>query len=153
YDTPGRTVHECIFNTNDGNFRCPSSQQGFSPFTTWTRGLAWAMVGFAEQIEYFDTLPGQQEIIAVMEKAARATCDFYIENTRPDGVPFWDTGAPELPDEPVDSSAAAIGAQGLLRLGRRLNDTHYTQAGLTVCDTIFDSPYLSTDPAHQGLIL
>ena len=49
YDTPelrGRTVHEAIFNPASGVFRCPSSQQGYSPFTTWTRGLAWAMLGF-----------------------------------------------------------------------------------------------------------
>ena len=55
--------------------------------------------------------------------------------------------------EPVDSSAAAIGAQGLLRLGRRLNDDRYWQAGLAVCNTIFDEPYLATDPNDQGLIL
>ena len=52
YDLPGRTAHECIFNLNDGNFRCPNSQQGYSPFTTWTRGLAWALLGFAEQLEF-----------------------------------------------------------------------------------------------------
>ncbi len=49
YDVSGRTAHESIFNTNDGNFRCPNAQQGFSGFTTWTRGLAWAITGFAEQ--------------------------------------------------------------------------------------------------------
>ena len=46
YDVPelrGRTAHEAIFNPASGAFRCPSSQQGYSPFTTWTRGLAWAM--------------------------------------------------------------------------------------------------------------
>ena len=153
YDMRGRTAHECIFNSNDGNFRCANSQQGYSALTTWTRGLAWAMCGFAEQLEYYDTLQDQREIIGIMEKAARATCDFYIEQTPANGVPYWDTGAPNLPDEPVDSSAATIAAQGLLRLGHRLNDVRYTQAGLTVCDTIFDEPYLSTDPAHQGLIL
>jgi hypothetical protein len=52
YDVRGRTAHECIFNTNDGNYRCPNSQQGFSPFSTWTRGLAWAILGFAEQLEF-----------------------------------------------------------------------------------------------------
>ncbi|MDD9972840.1 MAG: glycosyl hydrolase, partial [Candidatus Poribacteria bacterium] len=36
YDIRGRVVHESIFNTNDGNYRCPSTQQGYSPFTTWT---------------------------------------------------------------------------------------------------------------------
>ena len=53
----------------------------------------------------------------------------------------------------MDSSAAAIAAQGLLRLGRYLKNDRYWQAGLTVADTLFDEPYLSTDPKHQGLIL
>src|SRR5450432_2273290 len=168
YDILGRTAHESIFNTNDGNYRCPNSQQGYSGFSTWTRGLAWAICGFAEEIEWFDSLPGQQDVIAVMEKAARATCDFYIENTPPDGIPYWDTGAPGLahlgdwratpadpfnPHEPVDSSAAAIAAQGLLRLGRRMHDDRYWQAGLKVCETLFQEPYLSTGANHQGLIL
>jgi unsaturated chondroitin disaccharide hydrolase len=167
WDVRGRVVHECIFNCNDGNFRCPSSQQGYSPFTTWTRGLAWAMCGFAELLEVVDAT-GAPEAAGWMEKAARAACDFYIENTPPDGMPYWDTGAPGLAlsgdwrsrpadpyntSEPVDSSAAAIAAQGLLRLGKRLGDDRYSHAGLTVCNTLFDEPYLSGDTAHQGLIL
>jgi len=169
YDVRGRVAHESIFNPNDGQYRCPNSQQGYSPFTTWTRGLAWAMCGFAEQLEFVTQLadpPGG--LLPIMEKAARATCDFYIANTPTDGVPYWDTGAPGLvhlddwrakpadpfnPHEPVDSSAAAIAAQGLLRLGHHLQDDRYRQAGLTVCDTLFDEPYLSTAAAHQGLIL
>ena len=160
-------AHEAIFNINDGNFRCPNSQQGFSPFTTWTRGLAWAMCGFAEQLEFLDAI-GEKQYRTLFEKAARDTCDFYIANTPTDGIPYWDTGAPRLHElgdyldrpadpfniyEPVDSSAAAIAAQGLLRLGRYLNDKRYTQAGLTVLNALFDEPYLSTSPKHQGLIL
>ncbi|MFM7181915.1 MAG: glycosyl hydrolase [Verrucomicrobiales bacterium] len=180
YDLWGRTAHECVFNTNDGKFRCPNSQQGYTGFTTWTRGLAWAMVGFAEELEFLRDLPpeklapyGGKDIFAVFEKAARSTCDFFIANTPPDGIPYWDTGAPGLvhlgdyldrpsePDndhEPIDSSAAAIGAQGLLRLGRYLGlDTEdgkrYFQAGLTVTRSLLADPYLSRDPAHQGLLL
>ena len=183
YDVRGRTAHESIFNVNDGSFRCPSTQQGYSPFSTWTRGLAWAMLGFPEQLEFLAVLPdaelepygGRGEVEAMMLRAATATCDFYLAHTPVDGVPYWDTGAPGLaefgdhlsrpadpynPYEPVDSSAAAIGAQGLLRLGRYLDSTgradegrRYRQAGLTVCDTIFDAPYLSVDAHHQGLIL
>ena len=163
----GGVVHEAIFNVNDGNFRCPSSQQGFSPFTTWTRGLAWAMCGFAEQLEFLDAV-GEGRDRALFEKSARATCDFYIANTPTDGIPYWDTGAPllhKLGDyldrpadpfndfEPVDSSAATIAAQGLLRLGRHLKSKRYWQAGLTVLNTLFDEPYLSVNAKHQGLIL
>jgi unsaturated chondroitin disaccharide hydrolase len=181
YDVRGRVVHECVFNINDGNFRCPSSQQGYSPFSTWTRGLAWAMCGFAELLEFLHMLPanelepfgGRAELEGFMVRAARATCDFYIENVPTDGVPYWDTGAPGLsPDvllgpadpyngtEPVDSSAAAIAAQGLMRLGQYLRTQGVEeearkdwQAGLTVLRTLLDEPYLSFEEGHQGLIL
>jgi len=176
YDVRGRTAHEAVFNTTDGRFRCPSTQQGYSPFSTWTRGLAWAMLGFAEELEYLAVLPdgdlephgGRDAVSAMLVRAASATCEFYVDNTPTDGIPYWDTGAPGLAElgdylsrpadpfnayEPVDSSAAAIAAQGLLRLGRALGADRYWQAGLTVCDALFDEPYLSTDPGHQGLIL
>lgn len=183
YDLRGRTVHESIFNLNDGNYRCPSSQQGFSPFTTWTRGLSWVMCGYPEELEFLETVPEadfadvgeRKEIEAMMLKGAEAACDFYIEHTPADGIPYWDTGAPNLhrlgnylekpadpfnDHEPVDSSAAAIAAQGLLRLGhylqskgKRKKGARYFQAGLTVLNTLFDEPYLSTDKKHQGLIL
>ena len=174
FDVRGRVAHESLFNVANGSYRGPSTQQGYSPFSTWTRGLAWAMLGFAEQIEFLDVL-GAEAPAGVrdwMIDAARATCDFYIESAAAaDGVPYWDTGAPGLSQladwenrpadpfndiEPVDSSAAAIAAQGLLRLGHTLGDrdgSRYTQAGLRVLETLLDKPYLSTDPEHEGLLL
>src|SRR3954454_8763191 len=55
YDVSGRTTHESIFNGTNGEYRCPSTQQGYSPFSTWTRGLAWAMLGYAELLEWLST--------------------------------------------------------------------------------------------------
>jgi unsaturated chondroitin disaccharide hydrolase len=176
YDVSGRTAHESVFNTNDGNYRCPNSQQGFSGFTTWTRGLAWAICGFAEQLEFLQTRPdaefdafgGRKVVEGIFRKAAVATANFYIEEACSCGVPVWDTGAPNLYRlkdykskpadpynewEPVDSSAAAIAAQGLLRLGKYLRKANYRQAGLTILKTLIQEPYLSTDRKHQGLLL
>ena len=182
YDVRGRVAHESIFNRNDGRFRCPSTQQGYSAFTTWTRGLAWIMCGYPEQLEYLRvvsdeqlaSLGGRPLIESTMLRAGQATCDFYIENTPTDGIPYWDTGAPGLshmPDhlqrasdpfnswEPIDSSAAAIAAQGLLRLGRYLQPAdpvqarRYWQAGLTVLHTLLGNRYLSESSDHQGLLL
>ncbi len=203
YDLRGRTAHEAVFNLASGVFRCPNSQQGYAPFSTWTRGLAWAVCGFAEELEFFNTVsresrdeaaakavvpwrqwvskpiqatrPGTQLEVVLVE-AATATADFFLANTCADGIPMWDTGAPNLhrlpanylsqpadpfnAHEPVDSSAAAIAAQGLIRLGNYLiakgdkkNGVRYRQAGLSVADTLFSEPYLSTSPKHQGLIL
>jgi len=181
YDEWGRVAHESIFNPNDGRFRCPNAQQGFSGLTTWTRGLAWAMVGFAEELEFLEPLDdsalepfgGRQQWKELMLQAARATCDWFIANTASDGITYWDGGAPGLAKmgdwrsrpadpfndyEPVDSTAAAIGVQGLLRLGRLLGlDTEdgkkYWQAGLTSLRALLQEPYLSTDDDHQGLLL
>ena len=57
FDVRGRVAHESLFNAANGTYRGPSTQQGYSPFTTWTRGLAWAMLGFAEELEFLATLP------------------------------------------------------------------------------------------------
>ncbi|RIK80334.1 MAG: glycosyl hydrolase [Planctomycetota bacterium] len=183
FDVPGRVAHESIFNMNDGRYRCPSTQQGYSPFSTWTRGLAWIMLGYAEQLEFLDALSddelapygGREAIAEFMLEAAQATCDFYLDQTPADGVPYWDTGAPGLARlgdylnqpanpfndyEPVDSSAAAIACQALLRLGRRCQQhdlpdrgNRYWQAGLTTLHTLLGPPYLAEDPQHDGLLL
>ncbi len=194
FDVRGRTAHESIFNLNDGSYRCPNSQQGYSPFSTWMRGLAWAILGYAEQLEFLGApgaraagqetrsrggQPGAGRDLtaswALFLEAARATADFYLANSCADGIPMWDTGAPGLHRlgayldkpadpfnrwEPVDSSAAAIAAQGLLRLGNYLamrgdekNGNRYRQAGLSVANTLFGEPYLCACPSHQGLLL
>jgi unsaturated chondroitin disaccharide hydrolase len=205
YDIRGRVAHESLFNVRSGTYRSPSSQQGYSPFTTWTRGLAWILAGFAELLEYAQLLTDEDLRAArytLHESAddlkkryldvATAVADFYLANTPTDGVPYWDTGAPGLTEmgdyldrpadpvnrfEPVDSSAAAIAAQGLIRLGCVLGapaaeaatsgragrgaGTHsaaaagarYLNAGLSVLSTLFGEPYLASDPEHQGIIL
>ena len=178
----GRTAHESVFNINDGDFRCPSHAAGL---------LARSARGPAAWPGRCSVLPSswngwrrarmtssKRSAAATRSKrrflsAARATCDFYIAKRPPDGVPYWDTGAPGLAKlgdylhrpadpfndhEPVDSSAAAIAAQGLLRLGHYLvheagetkDGVRYVEAGLTIVHTLLDEPYLSTSPRAPG---
>lgn len=182
YDVAGRVAHESLFNLNDGRYRCPSTQQGYSPFSTWTRGAAWIIAGYPEQIEFFQTLSdeeleifgGREQMEEFMLAAACAACDYYISETPTDGIPYWDTGAPGLTQlgdyrerpadpyndfEPVDSSAAAIAAQGFIRLGSLLQSRgdavgeRYFQTGLTILNTLLQEPYLSFSESHQGLLL
>ena len=182
YDISGRTAHEIIFNTNDGNYRCPNSQQGYTGFSTWTRGLAWAICGLGETLEILDLIKesdysdviSKKDLIAELSQAAIATSEFYLAHTPVDGIPYWDTGAPNLHRlgdylgrpadpfnefEPVDSSAACIAAQGLIRIGNWLKASDperaktYQQAGIQLASVLFSEPYLSTQESHQGLIL
>lgn len=182
YDISGRTAHEIIFNTNDGNYRCPNSQQGYTGFSTWTRGLAWAICGLGETLEILDQIKesdyaeviSKKDLIAELSQAAIATSEFYLAHTPVDGIPYWDTGAPNLHRlgdylnrpadpfnefEPVDSSAACIAAQGLIRIGNWLKSSdperakNYQQAGIQLANVLFAEPYLSTQGSHQGLIL
>lgn len=182
YDISGRTAHEIIFNTNDGNYRCPNSQQGYTGFSTWTRGLAWAICGLGETLEILDQIEesdyveviSKKDLIAELSQAAIATSEFYLAQTPVDGIPYWDTGAPNLHRmgdylnrpadpynefEPVDSSAACIAAQGLIRIGNWLKSSDperakiYQQAGFQLAGVLFSEPYLSTQESHQGLIL
>ncbi len=183
YDVRGRVAHESIFNLNDGSYRCPCSQQGFSPFSTWTRGLAWILLGFSEQVEFLESLPpaafkpewNKKNVIKRFVDVATAVADYYIEESPTDGIPYWDTGAPDLSrmsdyrnrpadpfneHEPVDSSAAVIAAQGFVRLGKYLMTNgekkagqRYLAAGLTITRTVLQEPYLSTSSKHEGLIL
>lgn len=182
YDISGRTAHEIIFNTNDGNYRCPNSQQGYTGFSTWTRGLAWAICGLGETLEILDQIKesdyadviSKKDLIEELSQAAIATSEFYLAHTPVDGIPYWDTGAPNLHRlgdylnrpadpfnefEPVDSSAACIAAQGLIRIGNWLKASDperaktYQQAGIQLASVLFSEPYLSTQASHQGLIL
>lgn len=181
YDVNGRVAHESIFNINDGMYRCPNSQQGYSPFTTWTRGLAWAILGFAEQCEFLHFISKKTEnpeiinnTIEICEKAARATATYYFQITPTDGIPYWDSGAPgcvhlgdytEQPAdpfnqyEPVDSSAAAIAAQGFWRLGHYFAESESVyaaqlrDAACSITKTLLSPPYISTQDTHQGLLL
>ena len=140
------------------------------------------MLGYAEQLEFLKTLPPAQiksatgldktHVIQQFTHAAKITCDHYIHHcSTTDGITYWDDDAPNLhklgnwrdkpaepfnDHEPVDASASAIAAQGLIRLGQTLGQRQgktYTQAGLTVANTLFHEPYLATSAKHQGLLL
>src|SRR5205814_509159 len=90
YDVRGRTAHEGTFNRSDGSFRARSTQQGYSPFSTWTRGLAWAMLGYSEQLEFIATIDDSRfnesvglkktDVVSVFESATRTTCDHYVSD-------------------------------------------------------------------------
>jgi unsaturated chondroitin disaccharide hydrolase len=146
-DGEGKVIHEAIFNPVRGEFRNLSSQQGYSPFTCWARGLAWAMYGFTDT--YLFTKD------AFFLETAERCAGFYLEHTPDGGVPFWDYGAPNIPDEPLDSSAAAIAAGAFWKLKnishtRRSAET-YKRAALTIVSTLTSQEFTG-DSSREGIL-
>ncbi|MEW6128005.1 MAG: glycoside hydrolase family 88 protein [Acidobacteriota bacterium] len=146
-DGEGKVIHEAIFNPARGEFRNLSTQQGYSPFTCWARGLAWAMYGFT------DTFLFTQD--AFFLEVAERCAGFYLENTPDGGVPYWDYGAPNIPDEPWDSSAAAIAAVAFWKL-KDLKTTKqrpetYRQTALTILSTL-NSEGFTGDESREGIL-
>jgi len=148
-DVDGAAIHEAIFNPVSGEFRNLSTQQGYSPFTCWSRGLAWAIYGFTDTYLY----TGDPFFLHTAERCAR----FYLEHTPDSGVPYWDYGAPNIPNEPLDSSAAAIAAGAFWKLHsmehRRNQGNTYRRACLHILDTLCDEEFLGNhDPNYEGIL-
>jgi unsaturated chondroitin disaccharide hydrolase len=145
----GGTAHEAIFDPETGVFLRESTQQGWAPSSTWSRGLAWAIYGFTAA----HRLGGEAEFLDV----ARRCADFYLRRTPAGLVPLWDydlpLGAPHL----WDSSAAAITASGLWDLAEQVSSSAeqqtYRAAALAILDTLCSDEFLPRRlPEWEGIL-
>lgn len=90
------------------------THQGFRDSSTWARGQAWIVYGYALSYGY----TGGRKFLEISQKAA----DYFLERLPADAVSYWDlTFSDEIPDI-RDTSAAAILASGLLELAGHLAD-------------------------------
>ena len=110
----GSTFHAARL-ADDGTVLEQGTINGYAAGSTWARGQAWAVHGLAT---------AHRATGGYREEAER-TARWFLDHL-PDGlVPPWDFDAP--PGGPLDASAGAIAASGLLELGwveeaRRLVD-------------------------------
>jgi unsaturated chondroitin disaccharide hydrolase len=96
------------FNPDTGGFVRQETWQGLSHDTCWSRGLGWALYGFAEAYRWTGD--------AVFLHTARRVSEYAIANAPADKVPFWDYNDLDIPNTYRDSSAASVIAAGLLEL-------------------------------------
>jgi hypothetical protein len=91
---------------SDGAFIRFHTHQGYRGDSTWARGQAWAVHGFAEAAIALN----DQGLLDTAQRTAR-----YVMTRLPTpGVPLYDYDAP--PSKPRDVSAGVITAAGMLRL-------------------------------------
>lgn len=117
----GSSFHVCDFSTTTGDLYQCRTAQGLADDSTWARGQAWGIYGFAE----FYSLTGEQRYLETSKRMA----DWFITHLPSDGLPFWDFNAEYSPGvTPRDSSAAAIAASGIIMLQEQLDkegDKHH----------------------------
>jgi unsaturated chondroitin disaccharide hydrolase len=144
----GSTAHEGLFDTETGEFLKQSTHQGYRGDSCWSRGLAWALYGFSSCYGYTRDPRFLQ--------TAEACADFYIEHTPSDGVPPWDYDAPAASRAQVDTSAAAIAAAGLFRLGGLTADPLkgllYDSAARHILGTLCTNYLGKSDPEWEGIL-
>lgn len=147
-----------------GDLRGARAWQGYSNESTWSRGQGWALHGLASA--YRET--GDP----VIREGLLRVADYYLRETPPDGVPYWDYNAPDIDDQgwldhyagrdlfARDSSAAAIAAAGLLELSRMLDDPAERRRYFDYAERILvslstpdgEGGYLSQGTTHESIL-
>jgi unsaturated chondroitin disaccharide hydrolase len=139
----GTSSQFAYFNSSNGAFVDNETYQGYSNTSTWSRGEAWAIYGFAQC--YAAT--GRSDFLATSEK----TANWFISHLPSDDVPYWDFNAPVNASTYRDTSAAAVAASGLLQLSKLIaisdptNSTKYRNAAGSILASLASTKYLN-DP-------
>jgi unsaturated chondroitin disaccharide hydrolase len=146
----GGTIHEAIFDVETGRFLRPSTQQGWSPESTWSRGLAWAIYGFTAAYRS----SGEESFLQTACRCA----DFYLRRAPVGLVPYWDFDLPENGPRLWDSSAAAIAASGLLDLSDACptaeTKNRYRDASLEILRSLCSERFLAESRSEwEGILL
>jgi unsaturated chondroitin disaccharide hydrolase len=145
----GSTYHLVDYDPQTGAVLSRGTVQGYSDNSTWARGQAWAVYGFT--MTYRETRDTR------FRDTARRTADYFIDHLPVDHVPYWDFQAPHIPNEPKDSSAAAIAAAGLLELCTLADDAaaraRYRQVGCDIVAALCSPPYLAEGSTSHGILL
>lgn len=124
--------------------------QGYSDNSSWARGQAWGIYGFA--LSYLYT--GDIEFLDVSMKMA----NYFLNRLPEDYVCYWDLIFTDG-DQERDSSAAAIAACGLLELSKHLSNLNnsdsviYKNAALKIIKSL--GTYYTTENTENsnGILL
>lgn len=144
----GSTAHLVKYDPNTGKFICWLGGQGYAPDSCWSRGIAWAVYGFAHA--YLRTGHGP------FKTSAFNAANYFLSNLPDDLVPYWDFNHPDIPNTYKDSSAAAPVASGLFELIKCTEDEaikeKYERKAFAILESLTDR-YTTIGTPHAALLL
>ncbi|RSL77919.1 hypothetical protein CEP51_008672 [Fusarium floridanum] len=123
--------HVINFDPRSGDIKDRRTGQGYEANSTWARGQAWGIMGYAQtylwtmDIEFLETSIAMAEYFIMRLEMSPSVVELSVpgENRkRGRYVPLWDFDAPILDESnPLrDSSAGVIAANGMLILSQAL---------------------------------
>lgn len=143
------SYHVISYN-NDGTVESKGTFQGFSDDSSWARGQAWGLYGYT--MCYRET--GFERYLEHAQKIAELIMTH--PNTPEDRIPYWDYDAPNIPDAPRDTSAAAVMASALFELSTMVEgelSQRYFDYGETLLMALSSDAYLARKGENGGFIL
>ena len=126
------SIHVVNFDPRTGSVKERRTGQGYHATSTWARGQAWGIMGYAQtylwttDAEFLDTAVALAEYFILRLETSPACVEVRVPGgegrTRGRYVPRWDFDAPILDEgDPLrDSSAGVIAANGMLVLSQAL---------------------------------
>lgn len=142
------SYHVVSYDTISGETIQKGTHQGYSDQSSWARGQAWGLYGYA--MMYRET---KDKNYLDMAKNI-ATLIMNLENMPTDKIPYWDYDAPNIPDAPRDASAAAITASALLELSTFVPDgTAYYKYAEDILKNLSSPAYLAETGSNGYFIL
>lgn len=147
FRSDGSTYHVVDYNPQDGEVMSRCTAHGYSDESTWTRGQAWAIYGFAMCYRY----TGDKKYLDQAQKA----CDFYLShpNLPENLVPYWDFDVPDIPNALRDVSSAAITCSALYELYYHTYNRAYRQKADKIMENLSCDEYRSQVGENGGFIL
>lgn len=141
----GSVNHIVVYDTETGELLETIGGQGYGVGSSWSRGQAWAIYGFA--LSYAHT--GKNEYLDTAKRVAHyfiaATCDEYISRT--------DFRAPEEP-QLYDTSAGMIAAAGMLEIAKYVTEYEkklYVNNAYKILKATVDK-YADWSESYDGLL-
>ncbi len=145
----GSTYHLIELDPTNGALQAKKTAQGKAAESCWSRGLTWAIYGFA----YLAEVTGE----ARYRDKAVAASEYYLAHLPADGVPPADFASTLTGLEFKDSSCVPIAACGFYRLARLVPDQALAQRLRQAADdglrAVTRAPYYDDTPAQASLLV
>jgi hypothetical protein len=138
----GSTWHVVEYNSTTGDVIKKRTAQGYSDDSTWSRGQAWGIYGYANIYSHTKN--------SAYLTTARRLADYFLDHLPPSYIVPWDYNSPE---QFSDTSAATIAATALILLAKVEQSQGNKTKWLTAASKLMDATSsLAWAPSWDSLL-